>query len=86
MDQTTFKLARLYEKMQEEIREEVTSLGGIVDNIDIDNRLVNIKVDPELQKHVESLVATIIYNYSKEKEKICRKDPFYGVKTLTKKF
>jgi hypothetical protein len=85
MDQTAFKISKLYKKMEQEIEEEVKSLGGVVEEIDIDNKMVNIKVDPELQKHVEELIATIIYNYSLEREKICKEDPFYGIKDLTKK-
>ena len=83
MDQTTLKLSKLYEQMQDEIEAEVESLGGVVEHIDLHDKIVSIKVDPELQEHVEQLISEIIYNYSLERNKIYSEDPFFGIKELT---
>ena len=83
MDHTTIKISKLYEQMQNEIEEEVESLGGVVEQIDLHNRIVSIKVDPDLREHVEQLISIIIHNYSLERDKICSADPFFGIKELT---
>ena len=82
MDITIIKLQELYDEMFKELKSEVDTLGGIIEEFNPEDKIMSITVDPELQSYLEMLIIDITQKYDTKKAEIYKQDPFYGVKTI----
>lgn len=77
-----FKLSSLYEAMFEELKAEVEALDGEIDEFEPDERVISVKVDPELREHLEGIISELITKYEKKRKEIIDSDAFCGVKLI----
>jgi hypothetical protein len=76
------KLAILYNTMYEELKQEVESLSGVIDEFDPDNKVISITVGPEYQSYLEYILDEIFDKYEQKKRELLDSDIFSGVREL----
>ncbi len=65
-----------------ELKEALSSIGGVIDHLDFNNHIVKVDIDPDYEDEAFRLIENIIEKYSVKREEVLRNNPFCGVYDL----